>query len=202
MKNIGIFILGAAAGSVITWKLVEKKYKDLADEEIASVVETFKNRKPTDVPKNKKETKKENKKKSVKEEIITNTVKSIDQENIDYTKVVKDYSTDESEIKDEDCVVEVETGEDRRLPRIITPQEFDDQEDYGTKTLTYYADGVLTDEVDDIIPDPDILLGEGALDHFGEYEDDALYIRDDDNEMDYEVLKSDELFGEIYRGQL
>ena len=44
MKNVLIFVLGAATGSVITWKLVEQKYKKIADEEIASVKERFKNR--------------------------------------------------------------------------------------------------------------------------------------------------------------
>ena len=46
MKNLLCFVTGAAIGSVVTWKLIEKKYKDLADEEIESVIETFKNRKP------------------------------------------------------------------------------------------------------------------------------------------------------------
>ena len=45
MKNLLYFVTGAAIGSVVTWKLIEKKYKDLADEEIESVKETFKNRK-------------------------------------------------------------------------------------------------------------------------------------------------------------
>ena len=41
MNKIFIFCLGAASGSLLTWKLIEKKYKDLADEEIASVVEYY-----------------------------------------------------------------------------------------------------------------------------------------------------------------
>ena len=44
MKYGICFIVGAGIGSVVTWKLLEEKYKKLADEEIASVVETFKNR--------------------------------------------------------------------------------------------------------------------------------------------------------------
>ena len=46
MKNLLFFVAGAAIGSIATWKLIEKKYKDLADEEIESVIETFKNRRP------------------------------------------------------------------------------------------------------------------------------------------------------------
>lgn len=45
MKNVLIFILGGAVGSLVTWKLVEGKYKKLADEEIASVVGRFKDKK-------------------------------------------------------------------------------------------------------------------------------------------------------------
>ena len=41
MKNLLFFVAGAAIGSIATWKLIEKKYKDLADEEIESVKETF-----------------------------------------------------------------------------------------------------------------------------------------------------------------
>ena len=35
------FIVGASAGSLITWKLVAKKYKQIAQEEIDSVKETY-----------------------------------------------------------------------------------------------------------------------------------------------------------------
>ena len=31
------FVTGAAVGSIVTWKLVETKYRKLAEEEIASV---------------------------------------------------------------------------------------------------------------------------------------------------------------------
>ena len=56
MKNLLCFVAGASIGSVFTWKLIEKKYKDLADEEIESVIETFKNRKPRITKDNVKET--------------------------------------------------------------------------------------------------------------------------------------------------
>ena len=42
MKNVFIFLGGAAIGSLITWKYVETKYKKLAEEEITSVKELYK----------------------------------------------------------------------------------------------------------------------------------------------------------------
>ena len=56
MKNLFIFALGIGTGSLITWKLVEKKYEDLADEEIESVIDTFKNREKELLEKTEKET--------------------------------------------------------------------------------------------------------------------------------------------------
>ena len=44
MDKAIIFIIGAGIGSLITWKIVEEKYKKIADEEIESVIERFKNR--------------------------------------------------------------------------------------------------------------------------------------------------------------
>ena len=45
MGKILAFIFGAAAGSLVTWKLVDTKYKKLADEEIESIREYYRNRK-------------------------------------------------------------------------------------------------------------------------------------------------------------
>ena len=43
MNKIFIFTLGAAVGSVVTWKLVKDKYARIAQEEIDSVKEVFSN---------------------------------------------------------------------------------------------------------------------------------------------------------------
>ena len=45
---------------------------------------------------------------------------------------------------------------------------------------------------------PEHVLGEEALDHIGEYEDDAVHVRDDMNQIDYEVIKVDKTFREAY----
>ena len=44
MKNVFIFLSGVTVGGVAAWKLTEKYYRDIADEEVKSVVETFKKR--------------------------------------------------------------------------------------------------------------------------------------------------------------
>ena len=192
MKNLLCFVAGAAIGSVVTWKLIEKKYKDLADEEIESVIETFKNRKPRITKDNVKETvekviNKYKEPKEIFEDIVT----------------AERYSIENEEEIDEDdesnYTVDIDNDIEVVTPYVITPEQFGEYNEYGTKTLTYYADNVLTDEIDNPITSEEMvtMIGPDALDHFGEYEDDSVYIRDEINEMDYEILKSEKKFSEI-----
>ena len=45
MKNVLIFVAGAATGAFVTYKFVAKYYKDESDKEIQSVIDTFNERK-------------------------------------------------------------------------------------------------------------------------------------------------------------
>lgn len=192
MKNLLCFVTGAAIGSVVTWKLIEKKYKDLADEEIESVIETFKNRKPRITKDEVKET----------VEKVINKYKE-PKETVEDIVTAEGYSIENEEETEEDdesnYTVDVDPGVEVIVPYVITPGQFGEYSEYGTKTLTYYADNVLTDEIDNPITSEEMetMIGPDALDHFGEYEDDSVYIRDEMNEMDYEILKSEKTFSEI-----
>ena len=192
MKNLLCFVAGAAIGSVVTWKLIEKKYKDLADEEIESVIETFKNRKPRITKDEVKET----------VEKVINKFKE-PKETVEDIVTAEGYSIEDEEETEEDdesnYTVDVDPGVEVIVPYVITPGQFGEYNEYGTKTLTYYADNVLTDEIDNPITSDEMetMIGPDALDHFGEYEDDSVYIRDEMNEMDYEILKSEKTFSEI-----
>ena len=192
MKNLLFFVAGAAIGSFATWKLIEKKYKDLADEEIESVKETFKNRKQRITKDEVKET----------VEKVINKWKE-PKETVEDIVTSEGYSIENEEEIDEDdesnYTVDVDPGVEVIVPYVITPEQFGEYNEYGTKTLTYYADNVLTDEIDNPITSDEMetMIGPDALDHFGEYEDDSVYIRDEMNEMDYEILKSEKTFSEI-----
>lgn len=58
----------------------------------------------------------------------------------------------------------------------------------GADSLTYFADGILADECGEIVDDVEEIIGDG-LDHFGEYEDDSVFVRNDAKRCDYEILK-------------
>ena len=86
-------------------------------------------------------------------------------------------------------------------PYIITPEEFSDS-DYNTETLSYWADGVVTDIDNERLTDDQIedLIGEDSLSHFGEYEDDSVFVRNDRLRTDYEILADTRRYGEVYVG--
>ena len=164
MNKIFIFTLGAAVGSVVTWKLVKDKYARIAQEEIDSVKEVFSKR-------NKPE----------------ESVEEKDEEPVPTSEEVAEYKSIINNCG-YSVVERVETMHDK--PYVIEPEIFGEDPDYETISLNYYADGVLTDENNCIIDPGEIesLIGEESLDHFGEYEDDSVFVRNEERKTDYEIL--------------
>lgn len=188
MRNALLFVLGATAGaavgSLVTWKLIEKKYKDLADEEIASVIERFSNRNKNN----------DDKKEEEKVELVgrSNVIKE-DVEVTEYKQMINDLNYHSLSI-DKDGEDEVDVV----APYLITPEEFGDEPGYDTKTFTYYSDSVLADDDDLIVSDYELLIGD-ALDHFGDFADKAVFVRNENELCDYEILKYDLPFGNTSR---
>lgn len=155
---VGAFIAGVAAGSVATWKIVKTKYEQIANEEIASVKERFSYKKEEVVPVQEDEPEPEH-------------------DISDYKEVVANsgYSGEKGGTMTMD------------RPYVISPDEFDDNDEYEKETLTYYADKVLTDIMDEKIDNVDDVVGLESLNHFGEYEADSVYVRNDILKTDYEI---------------
>lgn len=167
------FIGGAAIGGFVVWKVLEPKYKKIADEEIASVKERFTI--PIKKPDNKDE--KNNDEKVVAEKAknkpnIAEYAKKLGQNGyVDYSG--NDKNDDKIESK----------------PRVIEPEEFEENDEYDSVNLTLYADGILAydDAKNTIVDDVEELVGD-ALEHLGEYEDDSVHVVNDGLGMYYEIL--------------
>ena len=197
LKGVLIFVLGAAAGSLATWKLIEKKYKDIAQEEIDSVKDTFSKMKKNEYPDKLEdypdfeEFDDSDDSDDVEEE--PNPEQKIDRNNkpdiVEYAKILSETGyTNYAERQDKKEKKGVEPVEDER-PYVISPDEFGEKDGYENVTLTYYADGVLTDYFDNVISNVDEVVGFDSLDHFGEYEDDVVFVRNEKMETDYEILR-------------
>lgn len=175
-----LFIAGAVIGSVVTWGCLKKKYEVIAQEEIDSVKEVFSRERFG------------SREKETVEESGREPDPGKEKTNMDeYAAVIRTagYSADIQEEKENESV----TGRDSY---IITPEEFGEMEDYEKISLTWYADRVLADDNDEILDDMDDIVGD-ALEHFGEYEDDAVFVRCDELECDYEILLDQRNYSEV-----
>ena len=87
-----------------------------------------------------------------------------------------------------------------KINGVLTPVllRMDENEDYETVSLTYYADGVLTDEFGNVIEDVEGMVGKESLTHFGEYEEDSVFVRNDSLKTDYEILRDTYNYSDTY----
>ena len=87
-------------------------------------------------------------------------------------------------------------------PYVITPKDFEfDKDEYEKISLVYYADGVLADSYGEVIDYIDATVGIESLNHFGEYETDTVYVRNDDLEADFEITLDLDRFEDIIKKQ-
>ena len=195
LKYISIFAVGAAAGSAITWFITKTKYEKIINDEINTQIydireESIKMREE-----------KINELDKVKNKMM-DLVNQTDQDNeddIEYGEIIEADGTITNPVDDIPESKEQEET-DYIEPYVISPEEFDEK-GYNLQTLIYYADGYLTDDMDFPIVDIDGTVGEDAVNHFGEYEDDSVFIRNDNTKIDYEILADSRNFKDITKSR-
>lgn len=161
------FAAGAVIGSAVTCKVIKSKYEKLAQEEIDSVKEAFST---VDKP---SEDEPEDKQIDIYE----------------YAAKLAEYRYAEAK--------EEEDEEDPNKPYLIPPEEFDMLEGYEAVSLLYYSDGVLADDDDNVIYNEDELVGRKFANWFGEYEDDAVHVRNEKLKTDFEILMSLKKYSDV-----
>lgn len=178
------FIFGTAIGSVTTWHCVKKKYERIAQEEIDSVKKVFLKRETSAVDAN--EEVKESIRKVPEKPPLADFVSKIQKEGyFDYSNGIASYKEE----------VSMEDGK----PYVISPDEFGENEEYERISLTYFADHVLADENDEIVEDAEHIIGKDSLLHFGEYEDDSVFVRNDIRKCDYEILMDQRMYSDVVK---
>ncbi len=184
--NFMIFVFGVAVGSAVTWRYVEKKYEQIAQDEIDSVKEVFSKREAKFTEDTEVRIKADNAKE--KPSIIEYAARLREQGYTDYSDMVDEKP---EEVKEESMSVD--------KPYVIAPEEFGDLEDYDTISLTYYADQILADDNDVIMDDVENVVGFDSLNSFGEYEDDSVFVRNDRLKCDYEILLDQRTYSSVIR---
>lgn len=185
MKGLFIFAAGLAIGAVAGACVIKNKVLADAKEEIEEVREYYRSKagETTDeVVEEVKEVVEEVKEvKEVAQEIKNDSDKRT---YVNYNKLASTYKPQEEPTRFDD-------------PFIIDPSEFGEDPEYDTMTLTYFADGVLVDDVDEVIEEPDIVVGLENLKVFEEFGASSIYVRNDIYKTDYEVIRDDWNYSDI-----
>lgn len=172
IKYFVTFTLGAAAGSVAAWYFLKSKYEQLAREEIEEVRDYYRQ----------KDTEQESK--------DENPDSCEESDEIVYRNLVNTHYGDH----DQEGGSEVELDD---IPRVISPEEFaENSDEYQTESLTLYACGTLTDDFDNPIKDIPAMVGD-ALDHFGDYDDDVVHVKNDMHKCNYEICKDIRTYDQV-----
>lgn len=189
LSSVIIFCGGVFIGGFLTWDFFKTKYEKIADEEIASVKETFEHREPRP-DKNYKveeELKGDDAYINVSPGVAERIVRIID------SNGYRNYSNTAIETGKKGGTADMEL----KQPYVITPEQYEDNVDYTKVSLTWYNDEVLEDDWGNVL-DPDDVIGSDALKTFGQYEKDSVFVRDDDEQIDYEVLLDTRSYKETY----
>jgi len=171
-----IFAVGAAIGSAVTWAIVKNKYKKLAQEDIEAVREFYKDKYKNCT--------------GGTEELKEETEDAEDEdEEIDDSDIPDEYyESYKSVLKSNKYSPEEEDDEEMDKFEVLSPEEYEEC-DYPTISLTYYKDGILTNDRGKIIRNVDEVVGKGSLGRFGEYEEDSVFVADHDLRVVYEILR-------------
>lgn len=115
---------------------------------------------------------------------------------MEYTEVLKrqQYNVFETAKKEEQ---KTELLEDPI--RVVSPDEYGSNEEYEIISLTYYADHILTGDDDREIKEVEDIIGEDALGCFGQYEDDSVFVVNDNHKAYYEILLDPRTYSDVLK---
>lgn len=176
LKYAFVFAAGAAVGSVVTWKLLHTQYEHRVQAEVDDVKKVLLGKETE--PAKEVNTVEEPPEKPKKKNGLYNRMV----QRLGYADG-PDSLENEEEPKDDG-------------PYVICADEFGSKEDYDCVGFTYHADDVLANELGEKIDDIEAILGSVSLDR-SEFEDDALYVRDDKIKIDYEIVLDEETYEEL-----
>ena len=182
LNKVLIFAAGVAVGAFVSYRVLEAKiaakYEQIAQEDSESFRETYNRMKA------------EHEAEMEECEAIERAKKP---DLSEYRNKLKEEGYNTGYFEDE--IEEVARVE---RPYVISPSEFGELDGYETVSLTYFNDGVLTTDYDNEEVDyVDDVVGLDSLEHFGEYENDTVFVRNDRLKVDYEIMRDNRNYSDV-----
>lgn len=173
-KVMGIlaFVAGGATGVLASMQYFKKKYERIAQEEIEAAKEYY-----------------HGKKEAAETEVEETFVYESTKEDVaECVTMIHDlgYMHDECDTPNFGITV-------------IPPDEYGESMEYEQISLTYFGDGTLADDDLRIIDKPADYVGEDFASHFGEYEDDSVFVRNERLKCEYEILLDQRDYADVIK---
>ena len=198
VRDLIIFVAGCAVGGIGASLYLKDVYRRYAQEEIDSVIDRERHKRETEAcsygravedsteDEERIEQAKEAAKNAANKSSITEYANVVKKEGYkDYSEYSKPEPVEEKEVNANPI-------------SYILPSEFGDEDAYEQIELTYYADGMLADEEGDLVQDIDLTVGNEFDEHFGEYDDAMVYIKNDVMKAYYMIYMSDDCYRDIF----
>lgn len=182
LNKVLAFIFGGAVGAFVTYKYCEKKFNAQMEIEVAAIRDSYRKQYG-------KVNNENNKTKASDIPINDDPVSTVP--DVEMSAAKTEYNKFSGKYKSSESVVFTGRPGVMEDIYIIEPDQFGEMYDYSQSFLTYYADGILTDDTDEPIENVDDILGNRViLNSMGAFEPNALHIRDDRRHVDYRIEAS------------
>lgn len=173
LKALISFVLGGSIGATATYFVFKKREKKMMDE-VHGYLEHREN--------------------------IDSAKESVKVCNDEEVEIMKKQITNEDRTNYHKIISDSNYEDPSDHIRVMPPEEAGEDEDFEVVELMYYADGILAYyDNDQIVQSPELSVGSDFASHFGEYEDDAVYIRNDELGMEYAILRSEKTYREVIK---
>ena len=174
-KNVIMFLFGLGIGGVGTYFAMKQKMENTINAEVQEFKESY-NYEPTD--------------EAIDDSIgVVPETEPTEENEEEYSEIIRklnynEYSTkpkqeEETPVKDDAELI------DKNFPYVITVDQYLENDEFDKVTLYFFdEDYIFMNEDEDLIDAEDLLGAENLT----EVSDEALYIRNENNGVDYEVI--------------
>lgn len=183
VKYTFIFSIGAALGALVTWQYLKPKYERMVQDEVSEFKRDWAERD------GKKE---ENSEETDDDESRIMDITELEEKRAQIREIAKQYNNILEENKYTEVLEKGGSNMKDDEPYVISPLKFaEEDEDYEVVSLTYHADGILVDDMGELIEDAESIVGTEFPEHFGEYTEDpdTVYVRNERLMTDYEIQR-------------
>lgn len=199
-KTVIGFLVGLVIGSVLTYHGLRNKVEAEIDEEVNKVKEFYKDQLEKQQAEYFEKEEYLKSKAAVAEDKGSVVSKIINLKNVEKFEEKQNDETDDEDGSEETTTGAFEIFEDNIIaqdkPFVIEEDRVGEYISYDLISLIYFSDGVLTDDWEVPVENPDETVGKEYVEYF-ETGEDVVYVRNDKLKCDFEITRDLRTYEEV-----